>query len=137
MKVYLDSGILIAAFRGEENISKKIFKILENENNEFYVSDFVWLEVYPKAIYNKNLDEINFYNEIFKNSIIIKFDMNYINDVKNLASKYGLGAMDSFHIFLAIKEKIDLFITTENRNNPIFRVINDNKLKMINIKEYV
>lgn len=62
-KAYLDSGVLVSAFRGAEEISQKILKLLDNEKYEFYVSEAVCMAVFPKAIYNNIKEEVKFYED--------------------------------------------------------------------------
>ncbi|HOQ10857.1 MAG TPA: type II toxin-antitoxin system VapC family toxin [Spirochaetota bacterium] len=128
-KAYLDSGVLIAEFRGPEDISQKFLKLLGNEEYEFYVSDAVWMEIFPKAIYNKSNEEVEFYQAIFDNCIILNWDERILKEAKTLAKNYGLSAMDAFHIVFSVHEKIDEFITSETRNKPFFRV---KEIKVIN-----
>lgn len=118
-KVYLDSGVIIQAFR---NKSHKAFKIIDDNNYEFYISDAVYLEVIPKAKFNKQEEEIKFYEKIFKNFQRIEWDLNALTDAKNLAETYGLNAMDAIHISHAITKKIDKIFTTEKDTKPMFKV---------------
>ncbi|OCQ99146.1 hypothetical protein BCD64_22865 [Nostoc sp. MBR 210] len=64
-KTYIDSGVLITAFRGVESISIRANSILNDENREFVSSQFVKLEVLPKAIYNQLQNETDFYETLF------------------------------------------------------------------------
>ena len=65
---YIDSGVLITASRGENAIAEKALTVLSDETRTFASSEFVKLEVLPKAIYNKQLAEAAFY-EVFFNSV--------------------------------------------------------------------
>ncbi len=60
-KTYIDSGVLITAFRGVELASIRANTILNDGNREFVSSQFVKLEVLPKAIYYNQQDEVEFY----------------------------------------------------------------------------
>lgn len=118
-KVYLDSGVLIEAFRDR---STKAFEIIDSDIYEFYVSDAVYLEVMPKAKYHKSIEEITFYDMIFQNSHFIKWDLKAIEKARNLAESYGLDAMDAIHISHAINRNLDRIITTEKATKPMFKV---------------
>jgi predicted nucleic acid-binding protein len=50
---FIDSGVLIAAARGEGEIAERALQILEDNKREFASSQFLKLEVLPKATYNK------------------------------------------------------------------------------------
>ena len=60
-RTYLDTGVLIAAFKGEEDISRKAFEIIDNPNRILVISEAVLLELMPKPIYNKQYEEVQFY----------------------------------------------------------------------------
>jgi hypothetical protein len=57
IKTFIDSGVLIAAARGQGAISLRAVEILDDPNREFVSSPFLKLEVLPKAIYNQRKDE--------------------------------------------------------------------------------
>lgn len=59
-KTYIDSGVLITAFRGVQSASIRANTILNDGNREFVSSQFVKLEVLPKAIYHNQQDEAEF-----------------------------------------------------------------------------
>ncbi len=63
-KTYIDSGVLINAFRGTTEVSLKATQILDDPTREFASNPFVKLEALPKAIYNKQQEEAEFY-EVF------------------------------------------------------------------------
>ncbi len=76
-----------------------------------------------KPIWNKNTDELNFYEEYFKtvNSWVDNFaQMN--DEAMRLGGKYGLGAMDALHIAASHLTKVDEFITAERPTSPLSRV---------------
>ncbi|MBD6619206.1 hypothetical protein FNW02_26110 [Komarekiella sp. 'clone 1'] len=64
-KTYIDSGVLLTAFGGIHSISIRANSILNDENREFVSSQFVKLEVLPKAIYHQQQDETDFYEPFF------------------------------------------------------------------------
>ncbi|MBN3962512.1 hypothetical protein [Nostoc sp. NMS8] len=64
-KTYIDSGVLISAFCGIQPVSIRANQILNDENREFASSSFVQLEVLPKATFNKQQDEAEFYETFF------------------------------------------------------------------------
>lgn len=130
-RVYLDSGVLIAAFRGMDYVSSEILKLLSDKEYEIYVSDAVWMEVFPKAKYNKVMEEVEFYEEIFKNCNVLKWNEEVLEEAKSIAVKYGLSAMDAFHVAFSLKGSVDKIITLESPEKPIFRV---KEVKAVNYK---
>lgn len=122
-KTYIDSGVLIAAFQGIQSVSIKANQILNDENREFASSQFVKLEVLPKANFNKQEDEAEFYETFFSAVIYWATDLEKITqDAYQLGCTYGLAAMDSLHVAAAIQIKADELITTEKPTKPMHRV---------------
>lgn len=62
---FIDSGVLIAAARGEGVIAKNALDILKNPDLEFASSFYVKMEVLPKAIFYQNDNEVEFYQTFF------------------------------------------------------------------------
>lgn len=122
-KTYLDSGVLITAFQGTQSVSIRANQILNDENREFASSRFVQLEVLPKAIFNKQQDETEFYETFFNAVIYWATDLEQIiQNAQQIASTYGLAAMDAIHVAAALQIQADQLITTEKLTKPIHRV---------------
>ena len=69
-KTYIDSVVLITAFRGGSEIAVRAFEILDDEEREFVSSKFVKLEVLPKPIHGRRQDEVDFYEAFFDKLLI-------------------------------------------------------------------
>ncbi|MUG99957.1 PIN domain-containing protein [Scytonema sp. UIC 10036] len=122
-KTYIDSGVLITAFRGIQSASIRANSILNNGNREFVSSQFVKLEVLPKAIYNQQQDETDFYETFFSAVSYWATDLEQItNDAYQIACTYGLAAIDALHVAAALWLKADELITTEKPTKPMHRV---------------
>jgi predicted nucleic acid-binding protein len=122
-KTYIDSGVLITAFQGIESISIRANQIINDENREFASSRFVQLEVLPKATFNKQQDEAEFYETFFSDVIHWATDLEQImQDAQQIACTYGLAAMDAIHVAAALQIKADQLITTEKPTKPMHRV---------------
>lgn len=122
-KTYIDSGVLITAFQGIQAVSIKAHGILNDENREFASSRFVQLEVLPKATFNKQQDEAEFYETFFSAVIHWANDLEQITqDAYYIACTYGLAAMDALHVAAALQIKADELITTEKSTKPMHRV---------------
>lgn len=122
-KTYIDSGVLIAAFRGITPTRIKATKILDDPQREYATSLFVKLEVLPKAIYNKQVAEVDFYETFFAGCTIWANELEKIvESAQKLASDFGLGAIDALHVAAAISVNSDEFITTEKPSKPMHRV---------------
>ena len=128
---YIDSGVLLSATYGEGRIAEKALEILGDSNREFASSEFVKLELIPKAIYNKQIEEAQFYEEFF--SAVTYWADNLekvLQDAYDIGCEYGLAAMDALHIAAALSLDASEFITTEKPTKPMFRV---STIKLISI----
>ena len=120
---FIDSGVLVTASRGVEDLSNKAISILAAADREFASSAFIKLEVLPKAIYYKQTDEVEFYQTFFDAVTYWANDTEQvIQDGYDIGCKYGLAAMDALHIAAAILVGAEEFITTEKPTKPMYRV---------------
>lgn len=120
---FIDSNVLIAAARGQEDLFNRAMEILDDPDRQFVSSDFVKLELIPKAHYNGKIEEKEFYESFFND---VTTWINVSNDlvVTALSEAYdaGLSAIDSLHIAAAKTADVDEFITAERATSPLFRV---------------
>lgn len=129
---FIDSSVLLAAWRGISNLRIKSLTILSDSNREFTSSPFVKLELLPKAIFHKNLAEVEFYQAFFESVINLPKDLEKIISLaEKTAGNYGLNGMDALHISAAILSKSTEFITAERPTSPLFRV---KELNVISIR---
>jgi predicted nucleic acid-binding protein len=122
-KAYIDSGVLITAFQGIQAVSIRANRILNDENREFASSCFVELEVLPKASFNKQQNEAEFYETFFSAVVHWATDLEQImQEAYQIACTYGIAAMDALHVAAALQIKADEPITTEKPTKPMHRV---------------
>jgi predicted nucleic acid-binding protein len=120
-RTYLDSGVLIAAARGTDDLAAEALAVLSDPNRVFVSSIFVQLEVLPKPIYNKYLEEAQFYDAYF--AVIADWAPTDIPlNALQLAKRYGLSALDALHVAAAIALSADELVTTEGQDKPMHRV---------------
>lgn len=122
-KTYLDSGVLIVAFRADNEMSSRAIQVLDDGQREFVASPFFKLETLPKAQYHKQLYEVEFYETYFSavNHWVNDLDI-ILQGAEVIASQYGLAAMDALHVAAALSIEADELITTERSTKPMFRV---------------
>ena len=119
---FVDSGVLISALRGEPEIARRAFEILDDPDRVFASSDFVRLELMPKPKYFKRLDEVNFYDEFFTSvSNWASADIELVRAAFTEGERYGLSALDSLHVAAAIKLGAKAFVTSEKIKSAIHR----------------
>jgi predicted nucleic acid-binding protein len=120
---YLDSGVLINAFRGITPVSLRAIQILDENTRQFATSAFVKLETLPKAIYNRQQEEAEFYTSFFTSGVIWASELEQIVQVGDrIAHTYGLAGMDALHIAAALSVDAKRFVTTEKLTKPMHRV---------------
>jgi predicted nucleic acid-binding protein len=120
---FIDSGVLISAFRGTSEMSIRAAKILDDAERRFASSPFVQLETLPKATYHRQNDEQEFYNTFFTDVSDWANDLGVIVEMaRKIGADYGIAAMDALHIAAALTVSAEEFVTTEKPNKPMFRV---------------
>lgn len=120
---YIDSGVLLSATDGVGRLAEKALEVLGDSNRQFASSEFVKLEVIPKAIYHKQTEEVEFYEEFFSAVTYWANDLEkVVQDAYDIGCEYGLAAMDALHIAAALSLDVEEFITTEKPTKPMFRV---------------
>ena len=121
IRTFLDSGVLIAAFKGAPELREMALQILEDPDRVFLTSPFVRLEMLPKAIFNKQVNETRFYEQFFARAEFVTDLTAIFNLGEKEAARSGVGSMDSLHIAAAHLLKADAFITTERPTKSIHR----------------
>lgn len=133
IRTFLDSGVLIAAFKGDTEAAKKAYEIICDPNREFFTSDLVGLEVYPKAIFHKNKLEEQFYDAYFAGIKNIQLTTpEHIEKSLDLGKIHGIRGFDAALAQSAIELKADEFVTSEKDTKPLFR-LKPGKLQVISI----
>ncbi len=134
IRTFIDSGVLIAAARGEGIMAQTSLDILQDTNREFAFSIFLKMEVLPKAIYNKKIDEVEFYEVFFSSISYWATDINQIlQRAYQESSQFGLGAMDALHVAAALLMETEEFITTEKANKSIHRTKSVKIISILNV----
>ena len=122
IRTFLDAGILIAAVRGQEREAAHALAILEDPERNFLTSEFLRMEVLPKAIYYQRPAEVALYERYFAKAHSIPVSEALIAQAYTEACTFGLSALDALHLTFAKAGGAEEFITTENPTQPLFRV---------------
>jgi predicted nucleic acid-binding protein len=121
LKTFLDSGVLLTAWRGKE--AEAALAIMDDAQRQFYTSQLVKLDLLPKPAFFKQEAEMEFYETHFdavKGEEPLSKELGRAADA--LARRYGIAAVDALHVAAAIRQGAEEFITTEKPGKPIFRV---------------
>jgi predicted nucleic acid-binding protein len=122
-RTFIDSGVLLAGFRGTGQLAENALDILGDVERKFVTSDFVRLELLPKPICYGKDDERRFYEAFFASvEHIVRASRSLIEDAEHEAETFGLSAMDALHIAAAKRAECDEFVTAEKTTKPLFRV---------------
>ena len=120
---FIDSGILIAAARGNAPRAQLALDILADSDRVFGSSIFIKLEVLPKSVCYKQTLESEFYEAFFQGVTHWMSDLETLTQsAYQLACTYGLSGLDALNVAAAILLEADEFITTEKPTKPMYRV---------------
>jgi len=123
MKItYVDAGVLIAAARGKREAARAAMQILDDPERSFASSIFLKLEVLPKAVFNAQVAEAEFYEAFFEEvSHWAQPDAELLDDAFDEAVRTGLSAIDALHVACAASVGADELVTTEAKTRPLHR----------------
>ena len=123
LRTYVDTGVLIAAFQGTHSLSAKALAIVDDEEREFIVSDFLRLETLPKPAFHNRKDEVEFMETFFGGAVSeVDVSPRLTASAISLAAALDIAPMDSLHVAAAICGGASEFVTTEKPRKPMFRV---------------
>jgi predicted nucleic acid-binding protein len=122
-RTFLDAGVLIAAARGGDSIAVHAHAILDDQERHFVTSDYVRMEVLPKALYYRQSQEVLLYERFFSRAVqIVPSSSSLMMQAYTEARTFGLAALDALHVAAAKFSGTEEFITTERPTIPLFRV---------------
>lgn len=128
---YIDSGVLIFAAKGNTEAAALALPYLGDPNREYVTSDYVRLEVLPKATFHKRTAEVAFYNLFFATATrSIPTSEPLLKYALGEACKTGIHGIDAIHIACAVFAGAEEFVTSEKPNKPIHRTT---LVKMVSI----
>lgn len=114
MRTFLDTGALLAAFNGREAESAEALAIVEDGSREFVGSDYLKLELYPSAVYERDVVQIEFFDRYFQNVVqLMQTSPAIVADAIALAGRYRLAGGDALLVRAAIDAGAVEFVTTE------------------------
>ena len=122
-RTFLDSGVLIDAFRGTPALAAPVIHILNDPDRVFLTSELVRLEVLPKALFHRHAVEARFYQQ-FLDSVEAEARITSVTveQAFSLAVRWNLNAIDALHVAAALQIGADELITTEGPTSPLVRV---------------
>lgn len=119
---FVDTGVLIAAVRGQGDMQSRAEKILTDPSRSFASSSFVKLELLPKPLYFKQTAEVAFYQTFFQHvAIWARIDEALLISAYQEATTVGAAAMDALHLAAAKQVRAAELVTTESVTKPMHR----------------
>ena len=122
IRTYIDANVLIAAFQGKENIAHKALQVLDDPERKLVVSDYLKLEVFPKPVFYKRAEEIEFMQAIIDDAENIETSPELTKLAIKLASDYDLSPVDALHVGAATIARVDEMVTLEKTSKTMFKV---------------
>jgi predicted nucleic acid-binding protein len=118
----VDTGVVIAAWEGDEPASQRAIEILADPDREFVVSDILRLELLPQPAFHGYLDKVAFYEEFLHLATVdVQITPERTAGALQIARAAGTHACDALHLEVARSAEAHEFITTERPDGPIFR----------------
>jgi predicted nucleic acid-binding protein len=120
---FVDSGVLIAAARGTEEVARLAMTVLDDPDRSFASSALVRLEVLPKALRNHREAETRFYETYFQSvTAWASIGEPLATKAFSQARDSDLHAMDALHIAAALSVGAEEFVTSERSEKPINKI---------------
>ena len=129
-RTFVDACVLIAAATSKVAGNERALSFLDDPGRTWITSDFIRLEVLPKALFYNRLNSVGFYEMFFQNSEEVPVSKMLTSKAIELAAKYDLHTLDGLHIAAAIIGDANEFVTLEKPSKPFFRV---NEIKVISL----
>jgi len=122
-RTYLDSSVLIAAFRGDGVVAVRALEVLDDPGRQFVVSDYLRLEVLPKPTFLGRREEVLFMRTFLEEAAEdVPSSQELTGRAVNLASQYDMTPIDALHVGAAVTAAVDELITIEKATKPMCRV---------------
>ena len=132
-RTYVDSGVLIAAWRGEERLASHALQILDDPGRELIVSDYVRLEVIPQPTFHQNHGELEFMEAVLSQAgedVVASPEVT--SKALEMASKHAIAPMDALHIGAALVSCADEVVTVEKPTKPMCRLT---EVKVVSLRQ--
>lgn len=122
-RTYIDANVLIAAFRGEEQVAQRALRVLDDPGRKLVVSDYLRLEVLPKPTFHKRQEEVEFMQTVFDGAAEnLETSSDLTSRALAMASKYDMTPIDALHIGAAAVAGVDELVTLEKPTKPMCKV---------------
>ena len=122
MKTFVDASVLIAAARGNVEVSQPALELFDDPDREFVGSVYLQLEVVPKAHFQGYLVEVEFYDAFFAGCRDwVESGVALSTSALDEAKACGLSAIDALHVAAAASAGAEELVTLESQTKPLHR----------------
>jgi predicted nucleic acid-binding protein len=122
-RTYIDSNVLIAAFRSDTDTAMRALAVLDDPYRRFVTSAFVRLETWPKPAFHGFQDEAEFIGSFLDRCAeSVEITETLVARAVELAARYDLSLVDALHASAAILAGVDEFVTLEKPGKPLCRM---------------
>lgn len=122
-RTYLDSSVLIAAFRGDSAVAVRALEVLDDPERQFVVSDYLRLEVLPKPTFLGRREEVLFMHAFLEEAAEdVPSSQELTGRAVSLASQYDMTPIDALHVGAAVTAAVDELVTIEKATKPMCRI---------------
>jgi predicted nucleic acid-binding protein len=119
-RTYVDADILIAAARGNEELSELAMNILEDGSREFIGSTLQRMETSAPSRFHGYTLQAEFYDEFFARVVEwVPVTNELTQNAHDECLNSGIQAFDALHIAAAAAAGAEEFITAERLTSPI------------------
>ena len=130
-RTYLDTSVLIAAFRGEGDVAVRAIEVIDDPERQLVVSDYLRLEVLPKPTFLGRQEEVRFMQAVLEAAQEdIPSTREVTDSAVRLASQYDMTPIDALHVGTALTAAVDELVTLEKATKPMCRV---KELKVVSL----
>jgi predicted nucleic acid-binding protein len=121
-RTYIDSGVLIAAYKGTEPTSEKALAIIRDESRSFVVSEALSLECVSAALKGTtpDKDQAEFCAKFIERNE--GSPLTFTDWALGVFAKHFIQPMDLLHISVAVSAGAVEFVTTEKSTKPFFTI---------------
>lgn len=120
-RTYLDACVLIAAWRGDTQSRTWARAVLDDPQRQLVVSDFVHLEVLPKAAFYRRSLELAFMRTILMSAEHVVTSPAMLQRALDMAGRFDVNPLDAIHLAAAALSGVDEIVTFEGADKPMCR----------------
>jgi predicted nucleic acid-binding protein len=121
-RTYLDTGVLISAFKGTESTSEAAMAIIADEERTFVVSDVLALECVAEPRRMRFEEQAQFCESFIAENERVPVTDAATHWAIGIYSRHSIQLVDLLHMAVAVHAGAEEFVTTEASTKPFFTI---------------